>query len=82
MAEGEEKETPSGADTGRAVRVGPTHKPRLTQKVLRGLDAMCAAIDAGDLLAGDLSVQSADVLAAMGWVSQMMDHRARGSKEK
>jgi hypothetical protein len=50
-------------------------KPRLTEKVLRGLGAMCSAIEGGALLEGDLEPSAADVKAAIRWVDDMDRYR-------
>lgn len=50
-------------------------KPALTRKVLRGLNAMAAVVEAGDLLDGDLAADKQDVHAALRWVRGMVAHQ-------
>jgi len=56
-------------------------KPRLTAKVLDGLDSVRAAVEASDMLAGDLAHNADAVNAAFEWVVQMREYRAARSRE-
>lgn len=49
--------------------------PALTKKVLRGLDAIRAAVEAGDMLNGDLAHKADAVQAALEWIDRIHDYR-------
>jgi len=64
-------QTDSDLSVEQMVKLGsesPRQKPRMTAKVLHGLVAMAAAIEAGDMMGGDLEPDADEVRAALAWI--------------